>query len=90
MTAGEFKEWLHTSKAGQPCIYHTGFLAVDRGFYVGTVEDIGFIPNPVVHELAKDVLQAWDDNKIHLFQRKLHDSVYQYIAVKKSKYGRQW
>lgn len=90
-----FREWLATSPVGKFYIYHTGFLAIDRvKVIVDEKGDIVYSPVPEIHELAKLAIDAFEDNTVHLFQRKIHDNEYQYIAVKRYKLGksrrREW
>jgi hypothetical protein len=86
-----FHDWLKSSTPGQVYTYYTGFLAVDRG----TIVDVGdgvleFIPNEAVDDLGRLALSAFEDNRVHLFQRKIHDRVYEYIAMKRRDGGRIW
>lgn len=86
----EFRDWIETARTGQIFIYHTGFLAVDRGNIVNFGDADIVLPNEPVNTLATLAINGFDAGKLHLFQRKLHDGVYQYIAMKKSPYGRRW
>lgn len=87
----EFQDWIRNARTGKIYIYYTGHLAVDRGTIIDNGTDTPvFIPVVPVHELGKAAIDAFDAGRIHLFQRKLHDNVFQYIAMKKSPYGRQW
>lgn len=86
-----FSKWIANAKASEVYVYHTGFLAIDRGVYIGDISDGGlFIPNPEVDTVARMAIDASDAEKVYLFQRKLHDKVYDYIAIKRSKYRRNW
>lgn len=86
----EFKHWLDTANIGQVYIYYTGHLAVDRGTIVD-MHIIGavplFIPNGEVDGLGRAAIEAWEADKVHLFQRKIHDNEYQYIAMKRSRHN---
>lgn len=87
----DFREWIKSAKVGKVFIYHTGHLAVDRGVIVDNGTDMPlFIPNGDIHELGKLAIRAFEQGVVYLFQRKLHDNVWEYIAMKKSRYGRQW
>lgn len=87
----EFKDWLKNAQTGQIYKYHTGLLAVDRQSIVGVVDNLPILFNGgSVHDIATEALNAFDAKRIHLFQRKLQDGVYEYIAMKRSPYGRQW
>jgi len=90
VTVQEFKDWLHRGRAGSMCIYHTGYLALDRFHIV----DVAFpgdtkvsLTTPIerVDEVARLALDAFEEKRVHLFQRKLHDNEYQYIAMKASR-----
>lgn len=87
----EFSDWIANAKPSEVYVYHTGFLAIDRGLYIGDIEHGGlFIPKPEVDAIARMAVDASDDEKVYLFQRKLQDRVYDYLAVKRSKYRRNW
>lgn len=81
----DFEKWLDTSKAGAVAIYHRGRLDLDRGTCLGTIWLAG-----AADHVANLAYAAFTDRKVHLFQRKLHDNCYEYIAMKRSKYGRNW
>lgn len=87
----EFREWINHSRPGQVFIYYTGFLAVDRGTVI--VDPTGSLtiePNGDIDELGQLALEAFDNKRVHLFQRKLHDHEYQYIAFKRRDGGKLW
>lgn len=87
----DFKYWIDHARAGQVYLYHKGFLAVDRQTVVDIVGSLPVLVNGgAIHELAMAAIDAFDAKRIHLFQRKLQDGVYEYIAMKRSPYGRQW
>lgn len=93
----EFKDFLNHANTGQVHIYYQGNLAVQRG----TIIDIAgfnsdetdgptlFVPNGDIDELGRLAMDAFENNSVHLFQRKLRDNEYQYIAMKKGR-GRTW
>lgn len=88
----EFKDWLDNANVGQTIIYHTGNLAIDRGnvIYDAGVTSSGkflYIHNEIVEQLAVETLNAFEEGKVHLFQRKIHDNEYQYIAMKRSRHN---
>lgn len=86
----EFEYWIKNARPGKFYIYHTGFLTVDRGHIVNTPDGGVFVCTGEVHSLGKAAIEAFYAKRVHLFQRKLHDGVYEYIAVKRSNYGRHW
>lgn len=81
-----FREWLDHAAAGQVYVYHTGRLDTDRGTCLGDV----WISAGDIDQLGDMAYEAFVGGKVHLFQRKLHDNEYEYIAMKRSRYGRQW
>lgn len=86
-----FREWIKTANTGQVYTYYTGFLSIDRG----TIVDIGdglteFEPNGDIDALATTAINAFENNRVHLFQRKIHDNEYEYIAMKRRDGGRVW
>lgn len=82
-----FRDWLDTSRKGKIYIYHTGFLAVDRGSIVDFTNGAFSInPDSDIDCVARMALDAFNSHRVHLFQRKLHDREYQYIAMKRGKY----
>lgn len=86
-----FRDWLETATTGQVYTYYTGFLSSDRGVIVDYGDgDTKFIPSGDIDELGRIALVAFETDKVHLFQRKIHDREYQYIAMKRSNYGRRW
>jgi hypothetical protein len=80
----EFTAWLNKSRPGSICIYHTGELITDRSIDLGPIQ-----LKTALDTVASEAYTAFKDNRVHLFQRKLHDHVYQYIAFKRG-YGRSW
>lgn len=87
----EFKNWIAHARTGQVYKYHKGFLAVDRNTIVDLVDNLPvLVPGGDVHSIAMEAINAFDAKRVHLFQRKLQEGVYEYIAMKRSPYGRQW
>lgn len=82
----DFENWIETARAGAVSIYYRGRLDLDRGSCIGAV----FVPVPAVDKIAHLAYRAFEEKRIHLFQRKLHDNCYEYIAMKRSRYGRNW
>ena len=88
-----FSHWLETSTPGSVIIYHTGFLGVDRFKNIINIANgvpIAFEVVPEIRDKALAAIEAFEQNKVHLYQRKISDMVYQYIAQKRSKYQRNW
>jgi hypothetical protein len=75
MTVHTFKAHvLPDLKPGERCVYHVGFLAIDR------VEDVA------LRRLSKAFLELSDKGLVYLFQRKLGPSRYSYEAVGARRY----
>lgn len=74
MTRVTFLSALSAARKGEKIIYHTGWLMTDRRF--GPTFDR-------VHAVATAAMEAWNDARVHLVQRRLGPNVYEYIAVKR-------
>lgn len=87
-----FREWLDTARTGQVFIYYTGFLSVDRGSYVDYADGhpVTFEPSGDIDTLGEMAFAEFKNGRVHLFQRKIHDNEYQYIAMKRRDGGRIW
>jgi hypothetical protein len=68
---------LDNARPGTKIVYHTGHLAYDRDYNEAltpaTRKDIG--------RIADGAYEASKDDRVHLFQRKLDTSVYEYYAI---------
>lgn len=91
MDINTVEHFIANARAGEVLVYHTGFLGIDRGNTIlssrGTLE---FVADGEVNDIALAMIDAFDQNKVHLFQRKLGYMKYEYIAMKRSKYARNW
>lgn len=86
-----FDDWLDTAKTGQVLTYYRGFLKMDRTFTISIEPDrVELVLDEDVDKVGRHAMAAFVDGKVHLFQRKVADGVYEYIAMKKSRYGRTW
>ena len=74
MTRMSFLADLSTAKAGDKIVYHTGLLMMDRMFGP-TFQN--------VHAIATAALEAWDENRVHLVQKRIAPGVCTYIAIKR-------
>jgi hypothetical protein len=91
VTANQFKEWVRRSRQGGMCIYYKGYLAIDRFEKIYDPTKIDAEPTLIGNAIdgtGRAALEAFDAGKVHLFQRKLHDCEYEYIAMKASR--RNW
>jgi hypothetical protein len=85
-----FRKWLVTGKAGSIYNYYTGMLAIDRGEYILIRDEKSdamvpqWVPNAEITALAEAAIEAWTANAVHLFQRRIKDYTYEYIAMKRS------
>lgn len=88
----EFEDWISNARTGQVYTYHVGYLAIDRGTIINcpNSDRTLVIPNGDIDGLATLALEGFERGKLHLFQRKIHDREYEYIAMKRSPYGRNW
>lgn len=83
-----FRKWLQSARAGSIYVYYTGMLASDRGGFILVHDERGeaeytWVPNLEIDALARAAIDAWDAGRVHLFQRKLHEDEYEYIAMKR-------
>lgn len=87
-----FDDWLLRSRVGKIHIYHTGSLLSDRGRLIdyGDGQPLVFEPCGDVDAVGRAAMDAFVAGRVYLFQRKLHDHVYQYIAMKRYQPGRNW
>jgi len=81
----KFRDWIERSRTGKIYIYHSGYLARDRGRIVDYADSGEAIiePNGDIDDLANIAIDAFVSGRVHLFQRKIHDNQYQYIAMKR-------
>jgi len=81
----KFRDWIERSRTGKIYIYHVGFLSIDRGRIVDYTDDGTPVFEPVgdINDLANIAIDAFQSGRVHLFQRKVHDNQYQYIAMKR-------
>lgn len=87
-----FRDWIDNSRVGKIYIYYTGHLGVDRGTIIdtGLRDEPLFVANGDIDDLGKLAIDAFEANRVHLFQRRLHDNEWQYIAMKRRDGGRIW
>lgn len=80
-TAAQLKEFVRTAKPRQSCIYHSGFLLVDREPSPDQPHDDKWC---ALRELAEAAWQLYEDGKINLTQRRLGGGKFEYLAVRNS------
>ena len=83
MKVSEFAEWLKTAKRGYTTQYYLGFLGAERqtDVYIGKrvfVTSVG-----TVDEIGNAAMAAYEQNLVHLVQRKVTDGVYEYLAIRR-------
>lgn len=81
--AKAFREWLGHATAGHHYVYFQGNMMTARGEWRSVNDDLIFFPNTEINSLADTVYEAHLAHRVYLFQRKLHDNEYQYIAMKR-------
>lgn len=81
--AKELRKWINTSRPGHHYVYFRGSLINARGQYQNVNDELTYLPNDEITSLANEAWQAYKAGRVHLFQRKLHDNEYEYIAVKR-------
>lgn len=81
--AKAFREWLDHATAGHHYVYFRGSLINARGKWESVNDELIYLPNTEIDTLATEVYGAFLAHRVHLFQRKLHDNEYEYIAVKR-------
>lgn len=81
--AKAFREWLRDAIAGHHYVYFRGSLIKARGSFEEVHGEMVWEENTAIIELANEVYGAHLAHRVHLFQRKLHDDDYEYIAVKR-------
>ena len=81
LTAGRFWSWLARSEPGAALEYHRGLLILDRSPASELSED----ERRVVARLADAALQAAEEGRVHLVQRRNAPFDFSYLAVKASR-----
>jgi hypothetical protein len=74
MTRMQFLTELATAKPNEWVVYHTGNLLYDSQFG----EDV-----PAVKAVAVAAMEAWDETRVHLVQKRVSPGVCAYIAIKR-------
>jgi hypothetical protein len=85
-----FKHWLRFGRVGSFHVYYRGLLMYDRQRYMIVDGETYSVPNEEIDALGREAIEAWEAGNVHLFQRKLHDNEYEYIAVKRYSAGPLW
>ena len=78
LTAGRFWSWLARSEPGAALEYHRGLLILDRSPASELSED----ERRVVARLADAALQAAEEGRVHLVQRRNGAFDFSYLAIK--------
>lgn len=74
-----FCTWLADAPSGARIIYYRGLLAFERMPSAGVLDQER---RQRLARLASRALQAAEDGRVHLLQRRLGDNDYLYIAIK--------
>lgn len=79
ITAQQAARWITAADYGQKLIYHVGRLCNDA--------DISMYDTPDARELynvRKQMKEAFDNRNVYLFQRRIGDNKFEYIAIRRS------
>lgn len=77
MTPEAFKEWLHSSRRGQTCIYYEGFLAIDRWRIMQAADGSIYLKaNDEASDIGSLVYAAYRHGYVSLTQAQLEKSGY--------------
>lgn len=72
---------LRTLKRGERYVYHTGYLVMDRASYPIYTHKYTKEEAAVISTIADEALTLSNKRRVHLFQRRLKDFTYDYIAL---------
>jgi hypothetical protein len=78
LTAGRFWSWLARAEPGAALEYHRGLLVVDRS----SGSELSNEERRTVARLADAALQAAEEGRVHLVQRRNGDFDFSYVAIK--------
>ena len=82
----QFHDWFKEARTGDFLVYHKGNLCLDRCTALDGGDTSHCTPASwELGALANYAMEAFHERRVHLFQRKLSDHEYEYIAVKRSK-----
>jgi hypothetical protein len=85
ITPDAFQAWLNTAPAGDAIIWHTGFLARQRRAWTelrGHHHRFRHGAVPGLDQLAREVAKAADQGLVVLFQHRVSEGHYKYLAVR--------
>ena len=78
----DFFVWLQTPAVGSRCVYHFGFLPVDR-FWDDQMSPESIRKAKAINEYAGSVFQLYEKGQVALSQRRMGLCHYRYFATKK-------
>ena len=76
LTTSVFRRWVAIAAIGNQLVYHEGYLACDRAPEIPTAE------SRRLHKVAQVIMNAAEDGRVHLVQRRLGEGRFAYIAVR--------
>ena len=79
--AQEYYDWKKNRKS-RLCVYHDGHLQQDRWRQKPGGRKDSVEPIEIVHGLANIVYQDYEEGNVSLFQKRLGDNRFEYLAVK--------
>jgi hypothetical protein len=85
LTAGRFWSWLARAEPCAALEYHRGLLILDRS----PASDLSEDERRVVARLANAAVQAAEEGRVHLVQRRNGAFDFSYLAVKAAPAGRR-
>lgn len=77
-----FQNWVRNSKPGWQLPYYEGWLCEDRSHSVTMLGRIHTFPNKPLDELADAVMGAAVKGQVLLFQQRLGEGRWRYLAVR--------
>lgn len=82
MNAFELDTWVENARTGDQLVYHKGYLPIDKYFWYNYGGKDFVSDNVELKHVAHRAYRLYEEDRVHLLQRKLSSSCYEYIAVK--------
>jgi len=80
-TAVDLELFIKAAKPGEACIYHIGYLVKDRDYQFNS----GSSMSTLVDQIGSTAWVMEEEGAVYLFQRRLDNDVYEYLAVRSEK-----